>query len=174
MLEELLDGDLRIRSWQMTDAPVRLAAAKDAEIRRFTSVPRDIDLADAQQWIHESKAWHENRVATYFAIEWHGQCVGSVGLIAFISEHERAEVGYWLLPHARGQGLAARSLACLINYSFEQPDIARLDLFTNLDNKASMRTAEACGFVREGLLRSFHRLPNGDREDLYLYGLVKP
>jgi ribosomal-protein-alanine N-acetyltransferase len=136
-------------------------------------VPRDIDLVAATAWVEWSRQAREAGEALFLAIVYGGVCVGSVGLIHLEHEHRRAEVGYWLLPEARGHRLTVRGLELLVTWTFENLDVARLDLFTNTDNGGSMAVAERCGFIREALLRSWHLTPWGEREDLVLFGLLR-
>lgn len=174
MLPTLTDGNILLRPWSPDDAPVRVQAGQDPEIMRFTSVPQYVDEEAALGWIAAREEEHALRRSTYFAVEHAGECVGSAGLVAYVPEHNRAEVGYWLLPPFRGAGLAGRALALLSGYAFGTVRLSRLDLFTNVDNHGSMRVAESVGYCREGLLRSFHQLADGQREDLVLFGLVAP
>lgn len=150
-----------------------MAAGADPDIRRWTTVPRDVDLEQARAWITWSAQARDAGDALFLGIVHHGECVGSVGLIHFEHEHRRAEVGYWLLSDARGQRLTVRALSLLVDWTFANIDIARLDLFTNTDNDGSMAVAERCGFTREALLRSWHLTPWGEREDLVLFGLLR-
>jgi RimJ/RimL family protein N-acetyltransferase len=46
--------------------------------------------------------------------------------------------------------------------------IARLELYVEPWNTASIRTAESAGFQREGLLRSWQEV-GGIRKDMYMY-----
>lgn len=168
----LQDGELVLRPWQAGDADVRVRAGRDPEIRQWTSVPRDVDHDAALEWI----AWSQLAIATgealHLALTVDDRCVGSIGLIDVHQDHRRAEIGYWLLPEARGRGLAPRALRLLTAWSLGELPLARLDLYTNTDNDASMAVALRCGFSREALLRAWHSGPDG-QEDLVLFGLVR-
>jgi RimJ/RimL family protein N-acetyltransferase len=83
----------------------------------------------------------------------------------------RAEVGYWVGPWARGEGVAARALGLLSAWALGPLGLARLDLNASVSNAASLRVAERCGYVREGTLRSgWFRGPG--REDLAVFSLL--
>ena len=49
--------------------------------------------------------------------------------------------------------------------------IPRLELYVEQWNEASIHTAEAAGFLREGLLHSWQRV-DGVRRDMWMYSLV--
>lgn len=168
----LRDGELALRPWQPEDAGVRVRAGQDPDIRRWTSVPRDVDEASALEWI----TWSQLAIATgeslYLAVTLDGRCVGSMGLIEVHHDHRRAEIGYWLLPEARGRGLVVRALRLLGDWALTELPLARLDLYTNTDNDASMAVALRAGYTREAVLRAWHTGPDG-QEDLVLFGLVR-
>jgi ribosomal-protein-alanine N-acetyltransferase len=166
------DGRVALRSWRPQDAAVRVRAGADADVQRWTSVPRNVDEAAALAWVNWSERARHDRKALYAAVTLDGECLGSVGLVDLHPNHRRAEIGYWLLDEARGHGLAVKALRLFTSWCFVHLDVARLDLFTNTDNEASMAVALKAGYAREALLRSWH----GDsvhREDLVLFGMLR-
>ena len=70
-----------------------------------------------------------------------------------LADRRRGSIGYWLLPEARGKGLA------------------RLALLTEPDNVRSRRVAERCGFRLEGVLRSVAEI-DGRRVDYCSFSLL--
>ena len=96
-----------------------------------------------------------------------------MGLFDVVQRHRRAEVGYWLLPEARGHNYVVRAVRALSEWAFSSLALNRLDLYTNTDNESSMRAAEKAGFSREALLRQWYLGEDGP-EDLILFGLVRP
>lgn len=97
--------------------------------------------------------------------------LGMIGLIADRHDSERAEIGYWVAPADRGRGVATRALALLSRWSVTAGGFQRIDLQAAAANGASLRVAERCGFVREGLLRrSWYR--GAGRSDMVLFSLI--
>ncbi len=83
----------------------------------------------------------------------------------------RASTGYWIAPQFRRRGYARAALLALTNWALTHSEVQRLQLFVEPWNQASWRTAEACGYQREGLLRGWQRV--GDtRKDMYAYSVV--
>jgi RimJ/RimL family protein N-acetyltransferase len=85
---------------------------------------------------------------------------------------ERAiiEIGYWLLPHARGRGVATRIARLLAEHSFAL-GVQRVEAYVNVGNGQSDRVLERAGFTREGVVRSLPT-PAGKRVDKTLYSLL--
>jgi RimJ/RimL family protein N-acetyltransferase len=82
-----------------------------------------------------------------------------------------AALGYWLAAGARGRGVATHAVRLLAQWAFTELGLARLELTCGPDNAASQRVAERCGFVREGLLRSYVPF-KGERRDSVIYSLL--
>jgi RimJ/RimL family protein N-acetyltransferase len=63
-------------------------------------------------------------------------------------------IGYWVVPAARGAGLARRAVRLATRWSLLQ-GAARVEAWVEPGNEASQRVLRAAGFQREALLRSF-------------------
>lgn len=86
-------------------------------------------------------------------------------------QRSTVELGYWLLPRARGRGIASRAVRALAEHAFAQ-DLRRVQAVVRLENGASERVLEHAGFTREGVLRSY--LPYaGEWRDATLFSLLR-
>jgi ribosomal-protein-alanine N-acetyltransferase len=113
--------------------------------------------------------WREGTGATFAICESDDRCVGHAWVN--LSDLRRGSVGYWLLPEARGRGLATRSVRLLAQWAFRDLGLARLALLTEPGNRASQRIAERLGFRREGVLRSYDE-NDGRRVDNVVFSLL--
>jgi len=83
---------------------------------------------------------------------------------------ETVELGYWLFAHARGRGVATRTVRALAKHAFAN-GIVRVEAHVRIGNGASERVLERVGFEREGIKRRLLR--HGDRRgDEPLFALV--
>lgn len=73
-----------------------------------------------------------------------------------------------MAPDVRGRGIAGRALELVTRWAFEDLGVARAQLITDLDNGASQRVAEKCGFRREGVLRAWEPIGDG-RPDVVMF-----
>ena len=56
----------------------------------------------------------------------------------------------------------------ICGFAFADLGLRRIELWIEPENRASLAVAEAAGFVREGLLRSFMVIA-GERRDMLMY-----
>ena len=69
---------------------------------------------------------------------------------------------------ARGRGVASEILRLLTAWAFGELGATRAYLIIDVENGASERVAERCGYQREGVMRSIH-LKQGRRIDAGLW-----
>lgn len=158
--DRVLDGHgLRLRAWDpesAADVDTWLRAHLDPEFLRWNTPLRDItDTAGARESLRARAAATEAGTAAVFCVTdaADGAVLGQVGLHAIDRVFGCARVGYWVLPEARGKGVATRSLRLAADWSFARLGLHRLELGHALGHEASCRIAERCGFRHEGTLR---------------------
>ncbi|MGL4175122.1 MAG: GNAT family N-acetyltransferase [Dermatophilaceae bacterium] len=163
-----------LRPFRTEDADLVLSAGGDIAITGVTTVAPDGDLPQAVDWVerqhHRLTTGHGYSFAVADAAT--DRAVGQIGLWTPEVEHGRASAGYWIGPAFRTRGYATAALAALTEWALALEQVHRVELHVEPSNVASCRVAEACGFEREGLLRSW--LPVGDdRRDVHVYSVVR-
>jgi RimJ/RimL family protein N-acetyltransferase len=150
-----------------------VAACRDPLVQRFTRIPVGYDERDGRAFIDGAPGRRERRESIELAVAdaAGGRLLGAIGLVMDRHDVERAEVGYWVAPAARGAGVAGRALGLISPWALGPLGLRRLDLLASVSNAPSIRVAERCGYVREGTLRkAWFRGP--EREDMALYSLL--
>ena len=71
----------------------------------------------------------------------------AVGFVELRRTGGEADVAYMVTPELRGQGLASRALLTLIAWGRRELGLQRFNLGCHVDNIASQRVADKCGFV---------------------------
>jgi RimJ/RimL family protein N-acetyltransferase len=99
-----------------------------------------------------------------------GEVIGGGTLHHLDAERKIVEIGYFVLPHARRQGVATKIARLLAEHAFSL-GIERVAAYVNVGNTASERVVERAGFTREGVVRSMPK-PDGRRVDKTLYSLL--
>jgi len=97
---------------------------------------------------------------------------GMVLLHSLDERHRRCEVGFWLVPGARGRGLASRAVRLVVSWAFEQLEVLRVEMTTTPDNDRAFALAGRLGFTHEGVLRK-RNLERGERVDVVWFGVLR-
>jgi RimJ/RimL family protein N-acetyltransferase len=162
---------LTLRPWQPADAPVVVAAYADPAIRQWNLQTLDTDEADAwiaqwpRRWDAETDAcWAITDSAT-------DEVLGRVALRTIMLAGGTAQITYWMLPAARGHGVATHAAATLSGWALHDLGLHRLELLHAGANTASCRVADKAGFTLEGTLRSALLHPDG-WHDMHLHARI--
>ena len=75
-----------------------------------------------------------------------GACVGVVWVNVREPDRSIGYVGYWLLPDARGRGMATAAVKLISSWALRALPISTVRLQTARDNIRSQRVAERSGF----------------------------
>jgi RimJ/RimL family protein N-acetyltransferase len=148
-------GGLTLRPWADGDAPAVLHAFQDPAVQRW-HCRRAGSLREALDWIGEWRdAWSAERTASWAVTDTDtGEVLGRVALREIVLADGKAELGYWMLPEARGRGIAPRAVTALTRWAFDGIGLHRLELDHAVGNDASCRVAHKAGFALEGTKRS--------------------
>jgi RimJ/RimL family protein N-acetyltransferase len=160
----LTDGVVTLRRPDEGDLDAIAAAIVDPDVVRWIGPPE----GSAAEALELNRARWAAGSPTFAICEADGSCVGHVWANRPEQEPEAAAIGYWLLPAARGRGLATRAVRLLCDWLVAERGLRTLRLFTDPANVASQRVAERSGFTRIGVEHGrradrvrFERRPTG-------------
>jgi RimJ/RimL family protein N-acetyltransferase len=155
---DLCDGTVRLEPLSERHVHGLSALVLDERVQRFTRVPVPPPPGFASTWVARYEEGRRNGSREAFAIvdAADGTFLGVAMAPLIARERGHAELGYVVAPEARGRGVAARALRLLTEWAFSELGAQRLELLIAVDNEPSKRVAERCGYVREGVLRSYH------------------
>ncbi len=166
---DLCDGVVRLRAWDERDLECVRLAATDPRIPRGTSVPAVYTETEGLAFLQRQRQRRENCEGLSLAIE-SVAASRAVGLLAalFRSQPGVVGLGYWVVPTERGRNYARKAIGLLSVWLLTGTPIRRVEAIVVPENHPSTRSLEACGFRKEGLLRSYL----GGRDDVFVYSLV--
>jgi RimJ/RimL family protein N-acetyltransferase len=154
---------LRLRSWRADDASdvaAMLRGVTDPDFLRWNTplVPVRTEADAAQAIRARAEGWERGDMAHFCVTEdatgsAEGPVVGHIGLGMIDLRMRTALVGYWVLPEARGRGVARRALELCSRWAFERAGLHRIELGHAIGHDASCHIAERCGYLAEGALR---------------------
>jgi RimJ/RimL family protein N-acetyltransferase len=164
----LTDGAVVLDRMRVADVPA-IVDAIDDEILRWLPLPTAYRRADALAFLEWQRDCAELGVALNFAVRQAvgGRLLGSAGL-HFRGGPGVAEIGYWIAPGARGQGLATGAARLLAVHAATTLSPRRIELLVQPENVGSCHVAERAGAAYEGIRRAGieHR---GEPRDVAVY-----
>ena len=165
---ELPVDDVLLRPWRIADADAFWLAQRDPEIARWNGSPA-ASREDVVAIVARRANWSTGDHASWAIVDAEEALLGSLSIHRIDLLERDAEVGYWVVPAARGRDIAARALDAVCRWAFEVLGLERIELFHAVENRASARVAEKAGFTQEGRLRRSHRYGDGQRHDELLW-----
>jgi [ribosomal protein S5]-alanine N-acetyltransferase len=144
----LSDGLVTLRPPDEGDLAAIDLGIHDADVVRWFGQP---DSSAMEVLLLNRKRWAEGS-PTFSICELDGICVGHVWVNVNGVDTTIGYVGYWLLPSARGRGIATRAVRLLSDWAVHSLGITHLRLLTEPNNEQSQRVAERSGFRRTGIL----------------------
>ncbi len=131
------------------------------------------NVYDMRRYAQYAEAQFESRSGFDFAIRIAGNAAGAVGLHALDWSNRSAQIGYWLAPSARRQGVMTRACDALVTHAFRALLLHRLEIRCAVENERSRAVPQRLQFRFEGTLAGAHVL-HGSFRDIALYATTAP
>lgn len=166
---------LTLRSISADDVETFFQIYSNPEVMRYWSTPPLPNREVASEQIAEIQKGFERRELLKWgiALREDNRLIGSVTLFHPDFTHRRVELGYALGRDYWGSGYMQETLTAVLNYAFSILNMHRIEADVDPRNAASVKALERMGFQREGYLRERWHV-NGEIQDAYFYGLLKP
>lgn len=163
---------LLLRPWEDRDADVFFGAYRDPEIQRWhTRQPASV--GQVLEWFEQyRRAWQHETGASWAVTRGGGEVLGRMAMGSVDLEDGVAGCAYWVLPAARGAGVASGALTAMSAWALGEAGFHRLYLDHSTRNHASCRVAVKSGFLLEGTKRSDAVHADG-RHDMHLHARIR-
>jgi RimJ/RimL family protein N-acetyltransferase len=161
---------IRLERLAESHLPAVAEMTNDADVLRYTRVPVPVPDGWEREWLEFYEEGRRAGTREAFAVV-DGEDESFLGLaLAFGIDREgrQLELGYVVVPEARGRGVATRALQLLTEWAFAELEALRIELWIAAANDGSKRVAERAGYRYEGTLRSFH-FKQGIRQDFEIW-----
>jgi ribosomal-protein-alanine N-acetyltransferase len=166
-LPDRLDGDgVVLRRLRADDAPAYAAAFRDdPDLGRLLGVDEAPDEPAVR-----GRVGRAGELA--IADPESDAFLGWLNVHSFNERNRRCELGFWLVPSARGRGVGTAAVSLIVSWAFKELDVLRVEISTTPDNTAVDALAAKLGFTREGVLRK-RNIELGQRVDVVYYGVLR-
>ncbi|HEY4280778.1 MAG TPA: GNAT family protein [Conexibacter sp.] len=170
---ELVGPTLTLRFATDADVPALFALASDPEVTRFFSWGPYASVEEPRAYVERLPGERERgQQLDLLIVDHEAGPIGVTGLSELSLRDRRAVVGTWFGRSWWGTGANAESKALIAHLAFKGLGLERLGAYADVGNGRSQAALERIGFVREGLLRRWHRHGDGVH-DVLLFSLLR-
>lgn len=165
-----IDDELTLRPFRFADVDRVIEAFEDPDIRHWHA--RHLDsVLQAREWIgYCHRLWLQEKGASFAVVDPADRVLGRVAMYTELVGGN-GEISYWVLPDARGRGVATRAGAAVTMWAHETLGLHRIVLEHAVGNLASGGVARALGYELEGTARASHLLADG-RHDVHRHAHI--
>lgn len=172
-METLRTARLTLSAPTMADAAAITAVCQDPAIQEWTTIPSPYNRSDAEGFVKiVADGWESGRSPNW-ALRLAGAAQGEVPLVGMVGLVDEgagsAELGFWLAPEGRGQGLMDEAVSAVCAYGFERLGLDRISWRAHVGNLGSAAIARRAGFCYEGRMR-LGAIQRGARIDQWMAG----
>lgn len=164
---------LCLRKVQQIDAPFILDFFKDDEATKYM-LYHFYDLDEVQVQMDYYKNQYENETGCYWLMQHKetGENIGVIGLHNILKEHQKGELGFWVLPKFNSRGYTTEAAKAVVACCFNNFNFNRVEATVETENPASVKVIEKLGFKHEGTFRQYE-MNNGKFIDLMMFAILK-
>lgn len=142
-LPTLTEGRVVLRAPAAADLPAIDEGMRDPDVVRWIGPPWPFD-----EVLGRLDALWANGAPTFVVCQADGTFAGMAWVNVREEDRSTGYVGYWLLPAARGRGVATSAVRLITSWAVRELGFTTMRLKTAPDNERSKRVAERSGFRR--------------------------
>lgn len=166
----MYNDEVSIRKFEEKDIENKIKWINNSNNNKFLHYDLPLVYEKTLNWYRSNIS----RTDRYDAvIEYNGVPVGIIGLLEIDTKNKKAE--YYITigeQNFKGRGIAYRASVKLLNYAFNECDINKVYLYTEVENIAAQGLFEKLGFQKEGTLKE-DLIINNVKKDRYIYATFK-
>ena len=172
MVPELTTKRLLLQEITSQDLVFIFEGLSHPEVIPFYGVRYDSLEATGAQMEWYRKMQEESTGTSWKMVDQYtGAKMGVISVYFYKPEHNKAEVGFWLLPTYWNKGYASEALQAVIAYWKVEKKLHRLEAFVEEGNIASSQLLEKAGFQYEGTMQECE-VKDGKYISLLIYALL--
>lgn len=145
-------AQLWLRWPRAADAVALSKLAGDKDVADMTaSIPHPYSEQDAARWIFSARAGNAQGSSLALAIARRGKPTEAIGAVGLHKVRPGvALLGFWIGKPFQGRGYVTEAVEAMIDAAFRLADMGEIHAQARVENGASRRVLEKCGFAPDG------------------------
>lgn len=175
---EIIEGEkvvLKKHRLELAEQMFRYIDRDRERLRQFLPwVDKTKSAEDSAAFIKMSqKKWETGELFNYGIFDRETKTfMGNIGLLAVKWEHDRCEIGYWILSDFEGKGFMSSAVTALEKTCFDR-GFHRVEIRCSSTNVRSAAVPRRLGYQLEGTFRE-DTVEQGKRRDTLIFGKLSP
>ena len=161
-----------LRPLTETDSELLVGYLNDAGMSQWMGMPSPFEEKDFAELLARWRTAQKNGLGINWVIEEEGVPVGMIACHHTDWKFKRTEIGYMTFAPSRGRGIIPSVTRSVAELLFNEYQMERVEVRTDVHNEASRRAAEKAGFTHEGSLRR-NFLNKGEVSDDAIFSMIK-
>jgi ribosomal-protein-alanine N-acetyltransferase len=164
---------LLLRQFNASDLEHVFKGLSDSRVIKYYGV-HFTTLEDTKKQLEWFSELEENGTGIWWAVcsADNMKFYGGAGIYFLKKEHQKAEIGFWLLPEFWQMGIMTETLPLVVNHGFQAMGLHRIEGFVEAENLGSKRTMDKLQFSYEGTMRDCE-IKNGRYISLDIYARLR-
>ncbi|MDP5275308.1 GNAT family N-acetyltransferase [Chengkuizengella axinellae] len=174
MFKHIIEENLDIRLLELRHAEqlYDLVSRNEEHLAEWLPWVKGNKIENTKGFIEAALQKFVNNDGIDCGIFYHDRIVGVIALHRLDWLNKKTSVGYWLDGSLQGKGIMTKACEAMINYSFHDLQLNRIEIRAGVNNLKSRAIPERLGFEKEGIVRQAEWV-----NDRYIhhvvYGLLK-
>jgi ribosomal-protein-alanine N-acetyltransferase len=174
VFEYIETARLRLRKIDESVYDYLFTQSNEEQIKAFFGINTEAEIAkERNRFEKRLNSYNKVYIGFHLLDKENDAVLGWFGFNTWYTEHNRAEIGYYLVDDAsKRKGYMSEVIEAMLAYGFREMNLNRIEALTSHENEASQGLLKKFGFQYEGCLRG-HYLKNGVFEDSLMFALLK-
>ncbi|HEY7346897.1 MAG TPA: GNAT family protein [Ktedonobacterales bacterium] len=148
------DAELRLLEMRHAEELFTLVDQNRFYLRQWLGwVDSNQSILDSRSFIRGALQQFANNNGFQAGVWFGGALAGVIGYNYIDWQNSRTEFGYWLGAPFQGHGLITRACQALIDYTYDDLRLNRIEILCAAENTRSRAIPERLGFTQEGIFR---------------------
>lgn len=167
---------LKLRRFQESDALMMFANyCHDPEVTKHLTWDPHADVGVTHSYVRAIIKHYQDPYFFHWAIvdKTSLQVIGAIDFVKISKEKEHGEIGFVLSRKHWNQGLMSEALAKVTEFAFEKVGFAKVIIRANINNGASIRVQEKCGYQLHFIEENVPEIDTHELMDIAYRSLTK-